>query len=168
MKNLTSKSARLLLAIVVLTSCIGCDQAAKRFATAQLRGAPPQSYLSGLVRLQFAQNPGGFLSVGEELSHQMRFALFTLGNLAFLAAIAGFLARRWNMRLTLFVGTLLLLAGGAGNLIDRLLHQGRVVDFLILGAWPIQTGIINLADVALTAGAITCALIYCRASAAKS
>ena len=53
-----------------------------------------QSYLAGIVRLQFAQNPGGFLSVGEKLSQPTHFALFTLGNLAFLAAISGFLARR--------------------------------------------------------------------------
>jgi signal peptidase II len=165
MENRASKSARLLLAGFILASCIGCDQATKRLATEQLRGAPTQSYLAGIARLQFAQNPGGFLSVGEQLSQPMRFALFTLGNLAFLAAIAGFLARRWNMRLALYVGLLLLLAGGTGNLIDRLFHQGRVVDFLILGTWPIQTGIINFADIALTAGAMTCTLIYCRAAA---
>lgn len=165
MKHLTSKWARLMLAVVVLTSCIGCDQATKRLATERLRDAPAQSYLAGMLRLQYAQNPGGFLSIGDGLSHQVRFALFTLANVAFLAAIACFIARRWNMRLTLFVGSLLLLGGGVGNLIDRVLHQGLVTDFLVLGSWPLQTGIVNFADIALTVGAITSALLFRGASA---
>jgi signal peptidase II len=35
----------------------------------------------------------------------------------------------------------LLLAGGFGNLIDRVLHDGSVTDFLNVGIGPIRTGI---------------------------
>ena len=162
MVHFASKSARLVLAVVVLGSCIGCDQATKRLATERLRDVPAKSYLAGIVRLEYAQNPGGFLSLGGRLSPNVRFALFTIGNGAFLAAIAWYLARRWNMRLVLFLGLLLLLAGGVGNLVDRVAHQGRVIDFLVLGIWPAQTGIINVADVCLTVGVLTCALVYRR------
>jgi signal peptidase II len=137
MKSRASKSARLLLAAIVLTSFIGCDQATKRLATERLRDAPAQSYLAGMLRLQYTHNPGGFLSVGEGLSQQARFVLFTLGNVAFLAVIACFVARRWNMRLTLFVGALLLLAGGVGNLIDRVLHQG--LGGRLSGGWQLAS-----------------------------
>lgn len=157
MDYLASKSGRLVLAVVWLTSCVGCDQATKQIATERLRDAPMQTYLGGVVRFFYAQNPGGFLSAGDGLSIKARFALFTLTNIVFLAVVLFLLIRRWNMRMTLFAGLLMLLAGDVGNLMDRLLHRGLVTDFLVLGIWPVQTGIINFADVALTFGAIICA-----------
>jgi signal peptidase II len=45
------------------------------------------------------------------------------------------------------------LAGGGSNLFDRLSNDGRVVDFVILGAGGFRTGIFNLADVCIMAGA---------------
>jgi signal peptidase II len=48
--------------------------------------------------------------------------------------------------------------GGIGNLIDRALHQGAVVDFMNVGLGNLRTGIFNVADVALTGGAIALAL----------
>ena len=47
----------------------------------------------------------------------------------------------------------LFVAGGSSNWIDRLLH-GRVVDFLNLGIGPVRTGVFNVADVAIMAGAL--------------
>jgi signal peptidase II len=46
-----------------------------------------------------------------------------------------------------------MIAGGASNLVDRLL-SGRVVDFAILRAGPLHTGVFNLADAAILGGAI--------------
>lgn len=44
-----------------------------------------------------------------------------------------------------------LIAGGAvGNLVDRLLHHGRVTDFIAVGTFPV----FNLADAAISAGAV--------------
>lgn len=131
---------------------------------------PGKSYLAGMVRLEYAQNPGGFLSIGDKLSPRIRVALFTIIDFVFLGIVACLITRWWNMRLMLFFGLLLLLAGGLGNLVDRVTHHGIVTDFLVLGIWPIQTGIINVADMALTAGAIICASLYWRTNtdAAKS
>ncbi len=112
------------------------------------------------MRFIYAQNPGGFLSAGERLPATARFAVFILVNIIFLAVVVFVLIRRWNMRMLLFAGLLMLLAGGLGNLIDRVLHRGLVTDFLVLGIWPLQTGIINFADVVLTFGALICALCY--------
>jgi signal peptidase II len=152
--------ARILLAVALLASCIGCDQATKQLATEQLRDLPAQSYLAGTVRLVYAQNPGGFLSLGDSLSPNARFIVFTLANFGLLAAVAYVLIRYWDMRLAMFIGLLVILAGGIGNLIDRIVHHGLVTDFLVLGIWPVQTGIINFADVALTLGGLACAVVY--------
>jgi signal peptidase II len=45
------------------------------------------------------------------------------------------------------VGLALLAASGIGNLIDRLLFDGRVTDFLNIGIGSLRTGIFNVADV---------------------
>jgi signal peptidase II len=48
----------------------------------------------------------------------------------------------------------LLLGGAIGNLIDRVRFDGLVIDFLNLGVGPLRTGIFNVADVAVSVGAL--------------
>jgi signal peptidase II len=73
--------------------------------------------------------------------------------LAALALVVGWFAFNRNRPLAwLAVG---LLAGGAiGNLIDRLARDG-VIDFIDFPAWPS----FNVADIAITVGALTLALV---------
>jgi signal peptidase II len=52
------------------------------------------------------------------------------------------------------LGFALLFAGGVGNLTDRVLHDGAVVDFMNLGIGPVQTGVFNVADLAVTSAVI--------------
>ncbi|MCB0052448.1 MAG: signal peptidase II, partial [Caldilinea sp.] len=46
----------------------------------------------------------------------------------------------------------LLLGGGIGNLIDRLVNEGRVIDFMNVGIGSLRTGVFNVADMAIMAG----------------
>ena len=46
-----------------------------------------------------------------------------------------------------------MIGGGVGNWIDRVLHAGVVTDFVRIGLGPLRTGIFNVADVAVMAGA---------------
>lgn len=46
----------------------------------------------------------------------------------------------------------LVLSGGVSNLLDRMLHHGRVIDFMNLGIGPIRTGIFNVADACISVG----------------
>jgi signal peptidase II len=48
----------------------------------------------------------------------------------------------------------LVLGGGLSNLLDRITYGGYVVDFIKLGIGPLQTGIFNAADVAITIGVL--------------
>jgi signal peptidase II len=54
----------------------------------------------------------------------------------------------------------LFIAGGVGNLIDRIMHNGSVVDFLNVGIGPLRTGIFNFADVFVMGGSM---LLLCYA-----
>ena len=148
------KSKRLAILFFVFIVTIGCDQATKALAQRYLS---PQtaSYLNDLFRFQLAQNNGAFLSLGSFLSEQARFWIFTilvgiflLGLLIYAARVAG------QASFTFLIALGLILGGGVSNLLDRVLHNGLVVDFMNIGIGNLRTGIFNVADVALMAGLV--------------
>jgi signal peptidase II len=153
--NTASKSSRIALALAILITCIGLDQATKQLATETLMGETPRSYLGGIFRFEYALNAGAFLSAGSSLPAHVRFYIFTFANGVILLLVAVYLLTRWNMRLELFVPVAFLLAGGIGNLIDRVSQNGMVTDFMHLGVGSLRTGIFNVADVAITCGGLT-------------
>ena len=153
------KLGRLALALVILSSFVGCDQATKLYATKTLQHSDPQSYLGDTVRLGYALNPGGFLSMGANFSQNIRFLIFVGFNLCVMAGIAAMLVYHWNARLAVFSSLTYILAGGLGNLIDRISNNGLVTDFVNIGVGPVRTGIFNVADVGVLFGAAV--LIFC-------
>jgi signal peptidase II len=146
-----NRAAQLLVLFLLLATSVGCDQAAKLYAEAKLSASQPVSYLNGVVRFEYAENSGAFLSLGSALPSSARFFLLVVVVGGLLALGLGFtiFSERINLRqkavLALAVG------GGLGNFIDRISH-GAVVDFVSLGIGPLRTGIFNLADVAITVG----------------
>jgi signal peptidase II len=144
------------IAVVTLTllCCVGCDQMSKSAARFLLASGDAQSYLGDSLRLQLVENPGSFLSLGASLPEHFRFALFTAAVAALLIGLvaASLFARRlqpWRV-----VALALVAGGGISNLIDRLLYNGRVTDFLNVGIGGLRTGIFNVADMAIMAGAL--------------
>ncbi len=149
-----TKRTRFLLAALIVITGVGCDQATKRIAAQQLRGALPLSFMHDLVRLQYAENQGAFLGLGNSLSPELRFWLLTVATAVLLLGLALFLVVQWQLPRLSFIALSCVLAGGLGNMIDRLAHDGRVIDFLNLGLGSLRTGIFNIADIAITGGAI--------------
>lgn len=144
---------RLLLLLVILLILIGFDQASKSLAQSSLAGQPPREYLGGVVRLEYAENVGSFLSLGAALPAETRFWIFTVFSTLLVLGLAFYALRASEETpLLVYIGISLVIGGGLGNLIDRLTHEGRVVDFMQLRAGPLRTGVFNVADVALMAG----------------
>lgn len=143
---------RFVLIVCVLVGCVGCDQVSKAAARAYLPGTGIHSYLGDTFRLQYAQNPGAFLSFGASFPPVVRYAAFTVAVGALVAGclLWSVLSRRldWPRRLSIA----LIGASGAGNLIDRIRFDGAVTDFLNLGLGSIRTGIFNVADAILVIG----------------
>jgi signal peptidase II len=138
-----------LVLIGAMVAMIGCDRATKQLATT-FAGTPSRSFLADTVRLEYAENVGGFLSAGADLPPQLRTGLFTIGNgLALVAAVVAAIRFRWKG--WPLVGLSLFVAGGASNWIDRVAH-GSVIDFINVGIGPLRTGIFNIADVAIMLG----------------
>ena len=133
MKKMRNR-VRLLTALVLLSSCIGCDQATKSVATRQLKGEPTKSFMGDTVRLEFALNPGGFLSLGSQLPKNLRTTIFIAMNACLMLGVGIFIYWKRNISMNLYVALLFVLAGGVGNLIDRVTNHGLVTDFMNLAS----------------------------------
>ena len=58
------------------------------------------------------------------------------------------------MSLDTVVAWSLVLSGGLGNLVDRIINDGRVIDFMNIGIGSLRAGIFNVADVYITVGVV--------------
>ncbi len=139
------------LALVVT---VAADQELKAIVRSRLEWRRPLVFLGGAVRLEYAENRGAFLSLGESLPESVRFTLFVLLVGTALAAAIFFALRARSLPRPELTALALMAGGGIGNLIDRVAHGGAVVDYMSIGWGPLRTGIFNLADAAITAGAL--------------
>jgi signal peptidase II len=145
-------SRRLILITVIVLTCVGCDQATKAAAKNYLVPSQPVSFLGDTFRLHYTINTGGFLSLGSKLPVALRFWLLTMMTGIFVAGALVFLLLRPGLRPAFVSGLSLIIGGGIGNLIDRMLNNGAVIDFMNIGIGSLRTGIFNIADVAIMAG----------------
>ncbi|MCL4692519.1 MAG: signal peptidase II [Candidatus Hydrogenedentes bacterium] len=137
----------------ILVATVGCDQLTKFIAHATMRHSHGRIPIAGDVfYLQYAENRGGFLSLGASLPESARFWLLTVFTGAILTGIAYVLLTNRGLSRTDVISLGLLLSGGVGNLIDRVFRDGTVVDFMVMGVGPVRTGVFNIADVAVMAG----------------
>lgn len=143
---------RLILILIVLISCVGCDQATKSIAASYLSGAEIISFLGDTLRLQLSYNRGAFLSLGHSLPDVLRHSIFSVGVCFLLIGALTFILLSKSGNFSLVLAISLLVSGGIGNLIDRIMNNGSVVDFLNVGIGSLRTGIFNFADVAVMGG----------------
>jgi len=121
-------------------------------AAESLAGAPTRSFLADTFRLTYAENAGGFLSLGADLAEPIRTTIFTTGAGVILLVLFALLWRTgWQSWRT--AGLSLFIAGGVSNWFDRLVG-GHVVDFLNVGIGWFRTGVFNVADMAVMLGVV--------------
>lgn len=152
-----SRGRRLVLILFLLLFLVALDQATKQVAIAHLKSGRVIAYPSGwyphdLFHFRYAENTGAFLSLGANLSDGIRVWLLTGLNVVILLVVAGVLTLRRDMGTGVVLALTLILSGGVGNLIDRVLRDGVVVDFMNMGIRGLRTGVFNVADVAIMAG----------------
>jgi len=136
--------------LLLLTIC--SDQITKYVARIVLISSSEISFLFGLVKFCLVENHGGFLGIVSDLPDGLRFfflnicvALLLFVCLIYLLWFSG----RYSLTR---VPVALITGGGFSNLLDRLIGDGGVTDFMILGTGYLQTGIFNLADVFILSG----------------
>ena len=148
-----SRKLRVALLAGILLCTVGCDQTSKHLARTVLSHERSVALPGRVVEFQLADNPGSFLSVGALLPNPARFVVFTIGVGVGLTVLAAYLAGCARISARRFFSLALVLAGGMGNLLDRVLRDGLVTDFAVIRIGPFHTGVFNFADVLIVIGA---------------
>ena len=128
------------------------DQATKLWAGWALDAAPI-SIVPGFLRLALSLNRGALFGFLGDMPDPWRMIVLTLLPVAAVALIAGFLMHLGDEEKISRFALALILGGAVGNLIDRL-WLGQVVDFVLVHwrGWTYPA--FNVADSAITVGAI--------------
>ena len=134
-------------------ACVGLDQLTKAIAKSHLNLFDTHSFLFDTVRFRLAHNTGAFLSLGDSLPDSVRQIVFTAGVGALLIGVLIYAVFSKAVDRVGVVALALIFAGGASNLGDRIVYGGYVVDFVQMGIGPVRTGVFNIADMAIMAGA---------------
>jgi signal peptidase II len=149
---------RTLTVLLITVVTIGFDQATKALARRYLAPGTLLPFAGDTFRLQYAENTGAFLSLGASLPDPWRHFVFTVLVGLFLLGLLVYLLASQSLPSTAIICLSWIFAGGASNLIDRIAYDGRVIDFLNVGVGPLRTGIFNVADMAITFGALILAV----------
>ena len=144
---------KVLVIVVVVAGVLLVDLVTKALAESILASRPTYHLLGDTVRIGYALNAGVFLSLGHDLSPQLRFWLFVVGVGGVLAMLLGLTLKDERFRLQEVVAVAAIVGGGIGNLCDRV-ALGVVRDFLNVGIGSLRTGIFNVADMAITFGGV--------------
>ena len=150
-----SKKARVIFFIFCCVASIGCDRVTKNLAKEHLMGKEQLSYFHDTFRLIYVENTGAALSLGDELPPAASFWLLSILPLAVLLLLLVYVYRNLEKMPVMRVFSLaMIFSGGIGNIIDRILYDRHVTDFMNIGFGDIRTGIFNVADVCVSAGVI--------------
>lgn len=106
------------------------------------------------LALELSLNPGAFLSLGAALPLQVKQLIFIIGVAVVVAWAMGWSLSNWNQPLRKVLPLYAIALGGIANLIDRVFRDGHVVDYMLLNVGPAHTGVFNIADIAITVGAL--------------
>jgi signal peptidase II len=147
--------------------CITCvvfvwgDRVTKQLSKEHLMFSQPKSYFHDTFRFEYVENTGAALSFGDDLPQKVSFWLLSIVPLIVIIALFGYVISQLNnfSRLKLF-SFALIIAGGLGNIIDRIIYDRHVTDFMNMGIGDLRTGIFNVADVYITAGVIGLFIVY--------
>ena len=144
--------------LLLLFICVGCDQSTKYTARHFLEGQQTLSYMGDILRLSYTENSGAFLSLGARMPENLRYAILVILVSLFLMGFLIFVIRTKELPFPAVLSSMLIIGGGLGNLIDRIINQGSVIDFMNIGIGSIRTGIFNVADLAIMAGGLMFAI----------
>ena len=132
-------------AILFVLSLVGVDQLIKYFVIEYLKPIGVFEFIKGFIRFRYVENTGAVF--GSFASHT---AVLTVVSIILLIVTVYFLVSQKNKSKLVSVTLLLMIAGGIGNIIDRIrLHF--VVDYI--EPTFIDFAVFNFADCLITVGA---------------
>lgn len=148
-----------LVALLVLADCTTKEIAVDRLSPSYTS----HEVLGSLLQFTLVYNPGTAfgLDLQPYLGDWTRPVLIIA--MAVILVFLAHLYRRAGRTELVAAAALALVCGGAvGNLLDRLRYTRGVVDFIDVGFGPYRFWVFNVADAAITVGALLLALILAR------
>ena len=136
------------------------DILSKRWAETVLAPAGSMPMIEGVIALRYAENTGAAFSA---FSGAM--ALLSIFSLAVCVAVLAYMIWHPEMDGLIKCSLSMVLAGGVGNLIDRI-TRGYVVDFFEFQF--VEFAIFNVADICITMGAALLFIALLRGGDTKS
>lgn len=141
------------ISVIAIVSIV-LDQITKYVAKHYLEGKETLRYMGDTFRLLYIENHGAFLGLGNSLPEWARTLIFTVLVSVFLIGLLVWAFKKDDLSNMAIVALALVIGGGIGNLIDRLVNNGGVIDFMNLGIGSLRTGIFNVADLWIVFGAV--------------
>lgn len=155
-------SQKLKLVLIVLLTMIinaGLDQVTKVIAREHIQGRGTIPVVGNVLVFVYAENTGAFLSLGADLPQPWKTIMMVLfPSIIVIASLAYiFLSKKMTMGQVIALSSVV--AGGLSNLVDRILFNGAVTDFINMGIGRLRTGVLNVADLSITFGALVFVLL---------
>lgn len=151
--------SRLAISILSIILLIAVDQITKKAAQASLMGKGTIPVIGDFLVLVYATNRGGFLSFGSGAGGWLWWLFFVILPSVALILFSVYIVLKKKDDWFYLSFWLFVMAGGIGNLIDRVLY-GEVIDFLHINLGFFRTGVFNVADLYLNVFALLVAVIF--------
>ncbi len=134
-----------IIAVAAIAALVAADQITKSLFAAYVAEKGATEFLFGLFRLTYVKNTGAAFS-----SFSDNTLLLTVFTVVLVAGCFGYLLLSKKLNTFLRICLILIVAGGVGNLIDRIAN-GFVVDFI--EPLFMNFAVFNFADICITVGA---------------
>lgn len=156
-RSRSTGKATLFLAIVLVI--VALDVTTKALVQQNLHLYQQVDVIGSYFRLTYIRNPGA--AFGIDLGGYSRPVFMVLSIVALIALGAMYWVTPFSDRVRL-VSIALICGGAVGNLTDRIRSPRGVVDFLDVGVGSVRWPVFNVADAAVTVGAVLLALSLLR------
>ncbi len=151
-----SYQSKALILLVSTLLALTLDQVSKYLAVEYLKHYPAHQFLNGTIKFIYAENRGAWGSLGGNWPEGLRLTFLVALPAVILLGVAIYILINRHIKKIEVISLSLIVAGGLGNLIDRI-RFGYVVDMFWIGIpetiW--QTNIFNIADVVIMIGFCT-------------
>lgn len=148
-----NKLIKILFSLIIICSNISCDQITKDKARNEIETNEIINVIDDNFILTKVENTGAALSLGENLSPQLKVVFLQGIPLLVLLLLFVYIIKEKKMSRINVIAFSFVIGGGIGNIYDRILYNS-VTDFMYVEIGSLHTGIFNMADVSVVVGTL--------------
>ena len=158
---------KIIFILSILSANIILDQVTKVIARNGLERMSPVHVIGNFFQLTLTENRGAFLGMGKELPEILRVIILIIVPTILIIVFTVYMFRTRHLKVYELVCFSTIIGGGFSNLIDRIFNNGYVTDFLFFDFGIFRTGVLNIADLSVTVGAVVLLIFYIKGNGIK-